>query len=120
MRRPGACRPTSTRSEWVRQQDRPTSERKGRGQMPTNWNHLGYVTIDTARLLLVDPTHVGGVDANNVEAKQIGIPGGDFSAVVVPTGLGDGRYPVEGRYADTVFGRRLAEVCIRFLDDEGN
>ena len=68
--------------------------------MPTNWNHLGYVTIDTARLLLVDPTHVGGVDANNVEAKQIGIPGGDFSAVVVPTGLGDGRYPVEGRYAE--------------------
>jgi hypothetical protein len=88
--------------------------------LPTQWNPLGYVTIDTARLLLVDPMHVGGVDANTVEAKQIGIPGGDFSAVVVPTGLGDGRYPVEGRYADSVFGRRLAEVRIRFLDDEGN
>jgi hypothetical protein len=88
--------------------------------LSTKWNHLGFVTIDTARLLLVDPMHVDGVDANDVEGKQIDIPGGDFSAVVVPTGMGDGRYPVEGRYDDCAFGRRLAEVRIRFLDDDGN
>jgi hypothetical protein len=27
---------------------------------------------------------------------------------------------VEGRYADCLFGRRLAEIRVRFLDDEGN
>jgi hypothetical protein len=59
--------------------------------------------------------NVGGDDA-----EQIGIPGGDFSAVAVGTGMGDGRYRVEGRYADSPFGRRIAEVRVRFLDEDGN
>jgi hypothetical protein len=83
------------------------------------WKLLGFITIDTARLLLVDPMHVD-FDAGSEEAQQIAIPGGDYSAVAVGTGMGDGRYRVEGRYADSPFGRRLAEIRIRFLDEEGN
>lgn len=84
----------------------------------TKWKHLGFVTIDTASLLLVDPMHVETMEAP--PDGQIDLPGGDYSAVVVPTGMGDGRYSVEGRYADCLFGRRLAEVRILFLDEHGD
>jgi hypothetical protein len=83
------------------------------------WKLLGFITIDTARLLLVDPMHVN-FEAGGEDAQQLAIPGGDFSAVVVETGMGDGRYRVEGRYADSPFGRRLAEIRVRFLDEDGN
>jgi hypothetical protein len=83
------------------------------------WKLLGFITIDTARLLLIDPMHVD-FEAGGDEAQQIAIPGGDFSAVAVGTGMGDGRYRVEGRYADSPFGRRLAEIRVRFLDKYGN
>src|SRR6516165_532269 len=87
--------------------------------METGWNTLGFVTIDTARLLLVDPMHAGP-DAWGVAAQQVAIPGGDYSAVVTETGMGDGHYRVAGRYADSPFGRRLAEIRVRFLDEDGN
>ena len=83
------------------------------------WQRLGAVTIDTGRLLLVDPVHHGRVD--DAEDGQIAIPGGDLSAVQVPTGIGDGRYRVEGRFkVSPLFGRRLAEIRVRFLDQYGN
>lgn len=89
------------------------------GDEPNGWQQLGAVTIDTARLLLVDPVHQGQLECG--EEGQITIPGGDFSAVQVPTGIGDGRYRVEGRVVDSpLFGRRLAEIRVRFLDDHGN
>jgi hypothetical protein len=89
------------------------------GDGPNGWQQLGAVTIDTARLLLVDPIHQGQLECG--EEGQITIPGGDFSAVHVPTGIGDGRYRVEGRVVDyPLFGRRLAEIRVRFLDDYGN
>jgi len=84
------------------------------------WIPLGSVTIDTARLLLLDPIHQGRVDA---EAKdgQIAVHGGDYTAVQVPTGIGDGRYRVEGRVLNSpIFGQRLAEIRVRFLDEHGN
>lgn len=84
------------------------------------WLPLGFVTIDTARLLLLDPVHQGRVDVG-AEDGQIAISGGDYSAVQVPTGLGDGRYRVEGRVITSpIFGQRLAEVRVRFLDEVGN
>jgi len=84
------------------------------------WQPLGAVTIDTGRLLLVDPVHQGRVDAG-ADDGQITIPGGDLSAVQVPTGIGDGRYQVEGRVIESpVFGQRLAEIRVRFLDEGGN
>ena len=48
-------------------------------------------------------------------------PGGDLSAVQVPTGIGDGRYRVEGRFkVSPLFGRRLAQIRVQFLDQYGN
>ncbi len=85
-----------------------------------DWQHLGSVTIDTARLLLLDPVHQGRVDAG-AEDGQIAIPGGDFSAVQVPTGIGDGRYRVEGRVIESpIFGQRIAEIRVRFLNEFGD
>ena len=87
---------------------------------PHHWQHIGAVTIDSATLLLVDPIHLNQVDPQAGDG-QIAIPGGDFSAVQVPTGAGDGRYIVEGRVHDCPgIGRRLAEIRIRFLDEDGN
>jgi hypothetical protein len=88
----------------------------------TEWQVLGSVTIDTGTLLLIDPVH-GDADVDTLaecEHAQVPLPGGDFSAVLVSTGMGDGRYPVEGRFVDCPFGRRIAEIRLRFLDDEGN
>jgi hypothetical protein len=83
------------------------------------WEPLGFVTIDTARMLLVDPVHTQQRFQDAGE-EQIAIPGGDFSAVQVGTGIGDGRYRVEGRFMDSVFGRRLGEIRVRFLDERGS
>ena len=83
------------------------------------WQVLGRVTIDTATLLLVDPIHAGADvgELGETDHTQVSVPGGDFSAVLVGTGMGDGWYPVEGRYADCPFGRRIAEIRVRFLGD---
>jgi hypothetical protein len=84
------------------------------------WKPLGSVTIDSGRLLLLDPVHQGRVEMG-AEDGQIAIPGGDLSAVQVPTGIGDGRYWVDGRFIDSpIFGERLAEIRVRFLDEFGN
>jgi len=86
------------------------------------WRVLGAVTIDTGTLLLIDPVH-GGADIGELgeaDYAQVAIPGGDFSAMLVITGIGDGRYRVEGRFIDCVFGRRVAEIRVRFLDDDGD
>jgi len=100
----------------------PPDEDKGDSDEPSHdgWLPIGSVTIDTARLLLLDPIHQGRVNADAADG-QIAIPGGDFSAVQVPTGIGDGRYRVEGRVIESpMFGRRLAEIRVRFLDEDGN
>ena len=88
----------------------------------TEWQVLGSVTVDTGTLLLIDPVH-DGVDVGTLgesEHAQVPVPGGDFSAVLVGTGLGDGRYLVEGRFADCPFGRRIAEIRVRLFGDDGD
>jgi hypothetical protein len=85
------------------------------------WQELGRVTIDTGMLLLADPIHAG-VDVGNLDKTnhmQVSIRGGDYSAVLVHTGMGDGRYVVSGRYRDCPFGRRLAEIRVQFLGESG-
>lgn len=94
---------------------------------PEGWVPLGFVTIDTARMLLIDPIHAEE-RYHDADVGQLPIPGGDYSAVQVSTGIGDGRYLVEGRLVDGVFGRlvdgvfgrRLGEIRVRFLDEDGN
>jgi len=80
---------------------------------------LGSVTIDTGTLLLIDPVH-NGTDVGELSESdhtQIAIPDGDFSDVLVATGMGNGRYAVEGRHTDCLAGRRIAEIRIRFLGE---
>ena len=64
----------------------------------SNWQVLGQITIDTGTLLLIDPVHNGADVGELVGADfaQVPIPGGDFSAVVVGTGMGDGRMRLKG------------------------
>ena len=86
------------------------------------WQAMGSVTIDTGTILLIDPIH-GRADVGTLgdsEYAQVAIPGGDYSAMLVSTGMGDGRYLVEGRFADSPFGRRIAEIRVRFLDEDGD
>jgi hypothetical protein len=70
-------------------------------------------------MLLVDPVHTQE-RFNAADVGQLAIPGGDYSAMQVSTGIGDGRYRVEGRLVDGVFGLRLGEIRVRFLDEHGN
>jgi hypothetical protein len=82
------------------------------------WEELGLVTVDTARILLTDPTHV---DVEADEEGQIAVGDRSATGVLVQTGIGDGNYLVEGRFVDCgQFGERLAEIRVRFLDAEGN
>lgn len=82
------------------------------------WLPLGSVTIDTVHLMLVDPVHAD-IDLAGISDGQFSLDT-NVTGVITETGMGDGRYLVEGRYADCPFGRRLAEIRVCFLDDEGN
>ena len=83
------------------------------------WQPLGRVTIDTARLLLVDPVNV---DVNDRTEGECFIGRHDYATgVITATGIGDGSYLVEGRHCTHgLFQGRLAEVRVRFLDEDGN
>jgi predicted RNA-binding Zn-ribbon protein involved in translation (DUF1610 family) len=84
------------------------------------WQLVNENGEEITTLLLLDPAHQGRVDPGAGDG-QIAIPGGDLSAVQVPTGIGDGRYRVEGRAIDSpIFGKRIAEIRLRFLDEQGN
>jgi hypothetical protein len=102
-----------------------------------DWRIIGEVCIDSATLVLCDPIRgeaaehwwmdrarkvgVGELDANQEAADGIDTwqltDDRDISiGVALTTGLGDGVYPVEARYEDDeTFGRRVAEVRIKFL-----
>ena len=86
----------------------------------SGWQQIGEVPIDSGQLALVDP---GNADLaagyvmdtpltfNSIE-NELGIP----VAVVLATGSGDGRYPVEVRAYEEADGTlRIAEVRVRFL-----
>jgi hypothetical protein len=87
------------------------------------WRMLGWVTIDAGTLLLIDPVRgtadVGELGAHR-SAAQVPIAGDDFSALLLSTGMADGRYMVEGRFANSLFGWRITEIRVRFPDDKGN
>jgi hypothetical protein len=91
-----------------------------RGFILSDWEPIGYVTIDTGQLVLIDPIHTESVTPGLSE-EEIAV-GEHGTAVVVSTGMGDGNYLVEGRYLPESFpfGPRLAEIRVRFLDEEGN
>jgi hypothetical protein len=96
------------------------NRRKGNGmkaQIEETWEQIGEVGVDSATLMLVDPTY-------EVKPEEIEAAWGAMSqgrpATVGPRGLGllagtgidDGLYPVEVRRAE---GGYIAEVRVRFL-----
>ncbi len=100
---------------------------KSRKKTETPWEQIGLVTISTGSLLLIDPVDVNEYDDADRSDSDYEVELGKTkgTAVVTTTGMGDGIYLVEGRYhryedpgqpADI----RLAEIRVKFLDDEGN
>lgn len=87
------------------------------------WEELGTVAIDSGLLLLVDALTRGATNVPEMGRRhhaQVRLSDRRGTGVVVGTGMGDGGYVVEGRYADCLLGRRIAEIRVVFFDaDEG-
>jgi|KBSSwiS6_1023812.scaffolds.fasta_scaffold04049_6 hypothetical protein len=92
----------------------------------TEWQQIGEVSVDTGRLVLVDPMnlddvidHVGEViDQEVPESMTYELVTNDYGvavAQVFSTGLGDGLYPVEARFEEAEGSVRIAEIRVRFL-----
>lgn len=111
------------------------------------WEEVGQIPVDTARITLADPSHLaalaeeqeaftakvlsGEIDLNAEiiqgvgDTRQVAVEGdsGTFGpmpvAVEVRSGLGDGLYPVMVRWMEVPgWGRRVAEVRVVFLPDD--
>src|SRR5262249_28601601 len=94
------------------------------------WRTIGEVCVDSGHLIISDPCRAGEAsnrwidsDLDLNECAKNGIREWELTndrdcpvAVVVQTGLGDGVYKVEARYeTDPTFGKRCAEIKIKFL-----
>lgn len=80
---------------------------------------IGLVTIQTGSLLLIDPVHADKFDDDRADTDyEIVLDAAKRTAVVTRTGMGDGEYLVEGRHHEGT--GMLAEIRVKFLDDEGN
>jgi hypothetical protein len=66
------------------------------------WQHIGDFGVDTATIAICDPCN----------AYEIG--GAGWDGVLIPSGEGDGVYPVFARYENGV----CAEVRIMFVEGE--
>ena len=85
----------------------------------SEWEDLGQVTIDTARILLIDPVFANSAKlcVSNDGEHAVG-DGRNCTAVIARTGIGDGNYRVEGRFVEFDGSELLAEIRVRFLGDE--
>ena len=98
------------------------SENEREGTAVTDWQQIGAVPVDSGQLALVDPRNAENVAGYVMDvpltfepvANVLGIP----VAMVVSTGLGDGNYSVEARFAEVAGALRVAEVRIRFIESE--
>lgn len=88
----------------------------------SEWQVIGQVPIDTGRLALVDPMNADDVTAREEEEdpgtlnyEVVNNEGGIGVAVYAATGLGDGIYPVEARFAEVQGAMRIVEIRVRFL-----
>jgi len=83
----------------------------------SEWVHVGQVVIESGRLALVDPElsdDLLSLEDDGSGEILVGAPG-----LIVSTGLGDGRYPVDVLYTDVEgLGRRIAAVQVTFLEHE--
>jgi hypothetical protein len=83
--------------------------------------HIGDIAVDTGRIVVADPCRVdevmeaigGAFDPTCYREGKLELGTG----VVLPTGVGDGIYPVFAEYDDTFpskFGERIARITIEF------
>jgi hypothetical protein len=94
------------------------------------WRTIGEVCVDSGHLVICDPCRAEeassrwtDADLDLNECAKNGIRAWELTnehncpiAVTVQTGLGDGCYEVQARYeTDPVFGKRCAEIRIKFL-----
>jgi hypothetical protein len=85
------------------------------------WESLGQLLIDHGEMVLMDRSYLHEVPDPDDEGDEslLFVPVvNDFGielGMVMSTGIGDGVYPIEARFEDTAFGRKIAEVRIRFL-----
>jgi len=84
------------------------------------WEELGSVSIDSGAILLIDEAQTYGTanisEMVKLHHAQIPISDRRPTGVFIGTGIGDGGYVVEGRYADCLLGRRIAEIRVVFFD----
>jgi hypothetical protein len=93
--------------------------------MDERWFPLGTLTVESG-LLIIATTQAAGtpqlseaVDAQAADLPDIGLdlrPVTGMPAFLIPTGYGDGVYPVSVRVIEDADGRqRVAEVSVRFV-----
>ena len=95
-------------------------KRLSRGLSP--WTPIGQVCLDTGCLALVDPCHADAVeiDPENYDVHDLHIESTEAPiGVILPTGMGDGFYTVEARFAEAGMAKgRIVEIRIQFLPPE--
>jgi hypothetical protein len=86
------------------------------------WQRVGQLVIDSAEMVLMDraylediPENVEGSEDEQPVYTPVLTPYGLELGGILQTGVGDGTYPIEARYEDTAFGRKIAEVRVIFL-----
>jgi hypothetical protein len=88
------------------------------------WETIGEVMVDSATLAVIDAAYADRIDLLEPWegfVHPIVSEGGATLGTLILPGLGDGLYPVEARFEDVEgWGRRIAEVRIRFLDEDSN
>jgi hypothetical protein len=84
------------------------------------WHHVADVSIDTGLLLLADLTIAEQLAEEILSSGELGNVVVGAGGAAVSTGIGDGTYAIEVRYANVGFARRVAEVRVRFLEREAN
>lgn len=110
----------------------------------SDWKKVGTVYVDSGTIMVGDPCYTQGADASHASKdwmdflaktwpENFGLnatPHGSMENVVpalgekgvgmvVSSGFGDGEYPVYVKYSDEgMFGTRVAEVKVVFIDDE--
>jgi hypothetical protein len=97
----------------------------------TEWQRIGEVSVDSGRLVLVDPMNLDDAshhedavrsrlededsDSASMSYELVTNEPGVAVALVLSTGLGDGLYPVEARFEEAAGTVRIAEVRVRFM-----
>ena len=89
-----------------------------------DWERIGEMMVDSATLAVIDAAYADRIDPLEPWegfVHPVVTEGGATLGTPILPGLGDGLYPIEARFEQVEgWGRRIAEVRIRFLDEDSN